>query len=170
MSDEPREPMPEEPRQQRIFPYHKEPVEAVLKRLSDEDRWLVEDQIAAGWVAHRKSREQLPSYAYRTEPVCRNCIYAGPFSGEGNHPYANDIGSCQRHAPGLGASGRVGDWSSGSVGTPSRFPSIHHTDTCGDFKLKPVPAHMRVENLRDDYHQRWAWADPAPPSAKGDEP
>ena len=113
--------------------------------------------------------EALRAYAYRIEPVCRNCIHAGPLTYTGNHPYRNDWASCREGPPIAGPPDKLGAWNLHTTSNPARWPAVHHADTCGRFKLRPLLS--KAPDVSVSYSETWAFQDsptpaPSPPQAK----
>lgn len=104
----------------------------------------------------RDDVERLTAFALRVEPVCRNCIHAGPASVSGNDPYGGEWGSCQKGAPIAGPETRLGHYDNVSIGRSAQWPSVRHDESCGSFKLRPLqerPATVRA------FKVKWAWQD-----------
>lgn len=101
----------------------------------------------------RDRAETWERLALRIAPVCRNCIHAGALSYSGNYPYDNAWGSCQNGAP--IASPLVSDVAQHTSANTARWPAVHHSDTCGSFKLRPLPAEdmEQCNNIR----VTWSW-------------
>lgn len=96
---------------------------------------------------------ELAAFALRVEPVCRNCVHAGVLSYSGNYPYNNEWGSCEQGPPVAAPHpSNVEQYTSANVG---RWPAVHHTATCGSFKLRPL------EKPRPDrathFTVKWSW-------------
>ena len=115
----------------------------------------------------RKHIENLERYARRIEPVCRNCIHAGPLTYTGNYPYRNDWGSCLKDAPIAGPVERLGAWDAHTHANSARWPSVAHTATCGAFKLRPMITLPPTDISSSEVV--WAWQDTPPPADKGQE-
>lgn len=125
--------------------------ERICRDLSTED--------AAFFRAREKhildQSNEVKAYALRIEPVCRNCIHAGPLTYNGNYPYDNSWGSCQKNAPiPAPVQDRIEQYTNANA---ARWAAVRHSQTCGEFKLRPVRDDQKPEALNYVRDTKWAW-------------
>ena len=98
--------------------------------------------------------------ARRLAPVCRNCIHAGPLTASGNG--SDGYASCYHDAPvPTSESHRIGHWDAGTFANPARWPAVHENQTCGAFKLRPLPKAKRDMIPLGSFVKDWAFLEDA---------
>lgn len=127
------------------------------------------DEIVAQYeeIFRRKQRafDDLLDSALRLEPVCRNCVFAGPLTYTGNAPYTREWGSCRKRAPHHGPRERIEQYTDAPTAT---WPTVKHDASCAEFQLTPLRADERKPLERTYWTDKVPWSAWCPREARTD--